>query len=244
MRSMIVSVVLAAVAASATAQDTPEQVVNAYYAAIAGTNFEDAAKSLHPAELAKLKEFTIPAVTALVGTNETPSHLRPFTRDDSMEELSKLSPSDVYVRIMTWATSIQPMWIGVMQRTKTGAIGSIQDPDDAAKAHVVCRQTTSIQDTNMVRMTVISTAKDGGHWKVLPPPEVQMLANQLARQGPTMRPGTRTSVGPRRLPGTAPIQPLDRATVKPRHSEPHAPVPSTPPPPPSTPDVKAKPEGK
>jgi hypothetical protein len=210
------------------AQQPPEQAVTAYYAGITSSNFSAAAKCVHPAELSKIKDSVIPGVQKAVGTNEVPQYLRGFVRNDSMDVLAKLSPEDVFVRLLSWFAESQPMVMANVARTTVVPIGGVKEGENS---HVVCRQTRPVMESTVVSMVVVTASKDGDSWKIVPPMDVQMIARQISGQRSMIRPTVRPPAG-KTMQGTfGPIAPKaksDAVSVQP--SVPANPAPVAPPP--------------
>lgn len=227
MKPALIASVLAATVMPLLAQETPEKAVSAYCASMNGTNFDAAVKHVHPTELAKLKDTIIPFIEKSVQTNGFPPYLHSFTRSNSPEEIAKLTPDEVFTRLVSWYATFQPAWAQAQKRTTVATIGSVKEADNM---HVVCRQTTTGMDTNMVRtaVVVVTTMKDNAEWKVVPPPDVQMMAQQMTRMGAMMRPTMRPPPSIGRTPPSSfgPIAPRD--APPPRE---HSPMPIVTPPP-------------
>lgn len=243
-----VAIAVTAAAMPAMAEQTPEQAVTAFCARIAGSNYTAAAKCLHPADLAKMKDTVIPGVIKTIGTNGAPQYLRGFVKDDTPESLSKLSAEDVFIRLMTWYAESLPQGMSMLARTTIAPLGNVKEGENA---HVVCRQTRPLLETTVVSLIVITASKDGDSWKIAPPTDYQMIARQISGQRSTFRPGAAPTSG-RTHPAITPTSPRIPGTTPPNHmtkpvppstdatKPPVAPPPSTllPQPPSQTPAAK------
>jgi hypothetical protein len=239
MKRTTLAAILAAAAMPVMAENTPEQTVSTYFADVAASNFSAAAKYVHPTELAKFRDMIVPAIVKNVGTNQVPSNIRPFTRDDSMESIAKLTPEEVFVRVMSWAEATQPMW-RQMKRSTTTPIGNVNEGD---LTHIVCRQVSLGMEIARTNMVVLSAMKDKADWKLTLPPDAQRMGQMLSMQAAMGRSPARPYAAPsKEAPSSfSPMMPPRERPMPPREhgsmnalpvtppATPIAPAPTTPP---------------
>ena len=156
----VIAAVLCVLPVRAAAQDTPEQVVERYFATFKTGDFAGNAAMMDPAALEELK-------TAMVGLSnlagpDAAEQLEEMFAVHSPDELKALPASALYERML--ASVLR----GEMRELLSGAtirvMGHVMEGDTA---HVVYRMNMSMRGTTINQVQVAPLVRVGGAWKVL-----------------------------------------------------------------------------
>lgn len=162
MRRGLVLLAACALPASAAAQETPEQVVQRYYATFQSGDFAANAAIMHPAALEELR-------TTLVGFAEIPGATEEegFTEMfgvRTVEEMRALPPAVLFERMLRSQLGGDEMR-QILAGTEVRVLGHVMEGDTTA--HVVYRMRMSFGEQTMDQVQVMPLKRADGEWRVL-----------------------------------------------------------------------------
>lgn len=156
----------AATSGDQAGRESPEDVAARYMAATRDCDWKACANLLHPEALIEFARLMRPMLHA-AKSDESLADLG-FT---SKEQIDLVSPTELFMRMMSLKMKLQPELVEVYHSTKGQALGHVTEGDEV---HVVCRYTaTSSRGVTSSSVTVESLKLSGGEWRLLLSRELQ-----------------------------------------------------------------------
>lgn len=154
----------ALLALPATAQETPEQVVQRYFDTFKSGDFTANAAMMDPAALIELRDMMASMAAASgVAADETQAELREMFGVDNATQLRALEPAVLYERMLR-----SVLGDGEMREVMNGAdvrvLGHVLEGDTA---HVVYRMKMAVMGTSIDQVQVSPVRRVDGQWRVL-----------------------------------------------------------------------------
>jgi hypothetical protein len=182
-RSFLTSILILAALSAATgadfaraAQDTPESVAKAYFAAMQSADWAKCASLIHRDELASMKRTFAAAVNA----DKTGDSAKTIFKLKSGAEYSQLSEATVFERLMDFITSVEPDMKTVLASSTNTILGRVDESPDLA--HIVFRSRTKMEGEEVNEVELISFKKQDSVWRALLPSDIENMLNSLAEE--------------------------------------------------------------
>lgn len=186
--------------AAQTNDNSPEAVVQNYWAAMQAGEWAKSASLVHPQSLSEIRKSSDRLVTSLTTFGE--ANLASHYGVTSRAEYDQLSDAVVFERLLTRMSGV-PGYQEILRATKYKLLGTVKESDNVA--HVVYRSDVELLDAQGQRLklakfeqrnqvigfsvevklkdpddreaSVISVAKDGDAWRIVAVDDVEKMLN-------------------------------------------------------------------
>jgi hypothetical protein len=159
------------------AEETPEQVTQAFLQATRDTNWARMAALLHPTALAQFHSFFAPILQC--ETPEANEARRQLFGITSAVQTAR-TPDSVLVAALFRSMAGRDQGFAAMLRTaQLQMLGHVTEGGDTV--HVVSRLTIVLDSMPVTQMEVVSLSRDGPRWRVLLKSDLSTLALMLRR---------------------------------------------------------------
>ena len=159
----VLAMALLAGAPGLGAQETPEQVVQRYYASFFTGDYAGGAALMHPEALDQLKE-TMVGLAAMPGATEDPEFREMFDVG-TVAEFQALSPATVFERLLR-AQLDEPDMREILSTAQVTVLGHVMEGDTTA--HVLYRMRMTLGEAmEMDQVQVAPLKRANGEWRVL-----------------------------------------------------------------------------
>ena len=158
------------------AQDTPESVAKAYFAAMHSADWAKCASLLHHDELASMKRTFAAAINA----DKTGDAAKTIFKLKSGAEYSQLSEATIFERLMDFITSVEPDMKTVLASSSNTILGRVDESPDLA--HVVFRSRTKLEGDDVNEVDLISFKKQDSTWRALLTSDMEDMINRFAEE--------------------------------------------------------------
>jgi len=182
-RTFLRSILILAALSAATgadfaqaAQDTPESVAKAYFAAMQSADWAKCASLMHRDALASMKRTFAAAINA----DKTGDSAKTIFKLKSGAEYSQLSEATVFERLMDFITSVEPDMKTALSSSTNTILGRVDESPDLA--HVVFRSRTKLEGDEVNEVDLISFKKQDSAWRALLPSDIENMLNSLAEE--------------------------------------------------------------
>lgn len=179
LRSILILSALSAASGSdfaRAAQDTPESVAKAYFAALRSADWAKCASLMHRDALASMKRTFAAAINA----DKTGDAAKTIFKLKSVAEYSQLSEATVFERVMDFITSVEPEMKTVLGASTNTILGRVDESPDLA--HLVLRSQTKMGGEEVNEVDLISFKKQDSTWRALLPSDIENMLNSLAEE--------------------------------------------------------------
>ena len=179
LRSILILAALFAASGSdfaRSAQDTPESVAKAYFAALRSADWAKCASLMHRDALAPMKRTFAAAIDA----DKTGDAAKSIFKLKSAAEYSQLSEASVFERVMDFITSVDPDMKTAMASETNTILGRVDESPDLA--HLVLRSRTKMGGEEVDEVDLISFKKQDSTWRALLPSDIENMLNSLAEE--------------------------------------------------------------
>lgn len=181
--SICMTFLIAAVGVGATtthaAEQTPEDVMAAYFRDLGRYGFAAGGRYMAESELARFRTMMMPIFQEGFRSGKSPEILLAFTKGDSLQQVEEYSPREFFERTANWLLVLMPTMDTVMRQSQFTTIGHVLEGDTA---HVVYRISSNISGRKATRVTVGSLKKQGDGWKMLLSGDFENMAASLQSQ--------------------------------------------------------------
>jgi hypothetical protein len=182
-RTFLRSILILAALSAATgadlaraAQDTPESVAKAYFAAMQSADWAKCASLMHRDALASMKR----TFAEVINADKTGDAAKTIFKLKSAAEYSQLGDAAVFERLMDFITSVAPdMKTGLASSTNT-ILGRVDESPDLA--HVVFRSRTKLEGDEVNEVDLISFKKQDSTWRALLTSDMEEMLNRFAEE--------------------------------------------------------------
>jgi len=182
-RTFLRSILILAALAAATgadfaqaAQDTPESVAKAYFAAMQSSDWAKCASLMHREGLASIKR----TFAAAINSDKTGDAAKTIFKLKSGAEYAQLSDATVFERLMDFITSAEPDMKTALASSTNTILGRVDESPDLA--HIVVRSRTKLDGEEVNEVDLISFKKQDSTWRVLLPSDIENMLNSLAEE--------------------------------------------------------------
>jgi hypothetical protein len=155
------------------AQETPESVAKAYFAAKQASDWAKCASLMSPDALADLKN----AFAEVVNADKSGEAAATIFKLKSAAEFSQLSDAAVFERLMDFVTSSSPDAKTILASSTNTVLGRVDE--GANLAHVVFRSRSKIGSEEINEVDLISLKKQGSTWRTLLTSDMEAMINQF-----------------------------------------------------------------
>jgi hypothetical protein len=182
-RTFLRSILILAALSAATgadfaqaAQDTPESVAKAYFAATQSADWAKCASLMHRDALASIKRTFAAAINA----DKTGDSAKTIFKLKSGAEYSQLGEATVFERLMDFIMSVEPDMKSALASSTNTILGRVDESPDLA--HIVFRSRTKMEGEEVNEVDLLSFKKQDSVWRALLPSDIENMLNSLAEE--------------------------------------------------------------
>jgi hypothetical protein len=187
---IILSVIMGAGYAQA-AQETPESVAKAYFAAMREGDWAKCASYMHPDALSSMKR----TFAAVINADKTGEAAKSIFGLKSGAEYAQLSETAVFDRLMSFITNSVPEMKTVLSSSTTSILGKVDE--SPILTHIVFRTLIKVAGAEMNEVDLISFKKHGDTWRALLTSDMEEMFTKFA-EGMTPEPKEEEKSAPRK----------------------------------------------
>jgi hypothetical protein len=163
------------------AQETPESVAKAYFAAMQAGDWAKCATYMHSDALATMKRTLGSAVNA----DKSGEMAKSIFGLKSGAEYAQLSEAVIFERLMSFITGSTPEMKAVLSASTTSILGKVDEGPDLT--HIVFRTQIKLASAEMNEVDLMTFKKQGATWRGLFPSDMEELFTKFA-EGMTRAP--------------------------------------------------------
>jgi len=156
------------------AQDTPESVAKAYFAAMQTGDWAKCANFMHADALASMKR----TFNTVISADKTGEAAKSIFGLKSAAEYAQLSEAVIFERLMSFITGSVPEMKAVMAASTTSILGKVDESPDIA--HVVFRTQIKLSGAEMNEVDLMSFKKQGATWRALLTSDMEEMFTKFA----------------------------------------------------------------
>ena len=182
-RTFLTSILILAALSAATgadfaraAQDTPESVAKAYFAAMQSADWAKCASLMHHDALASMKS----TLAAVVNADKTGDAAKTIFKLKSGAEYSQLGEAAVFERLMDFITSVAPDMKTALAASTNTILGRVDEGPDLV--HIVFRSRTKLEGVEVNEVDLISFKKQDSNWRALLTSDMEDMLNRFAEE--------------------------------------------------------------
>ena len=159
----------------AAGAETPEQAAQKVIDATKAADWKAFASLLDPEALSGLRTL----LRDLMSETSSQPAAKMLTGVQSLEELDKLSSSQVFERFMANVTGQVPGYVEAAKGAEVRILGHVDEKPDLA--HVVSRNTVRLEEITLTKMEVVTLRRHGNRWRALLSGNLEGVMAQLRR---------------------------------------------------------------
>ena len=182
-RTFLTSILIMAALSAATgadfaraAQDTPESVAKAYFAAMQSADWAKCASLMHHDALDSMKS----TLATVVNADKTGDAAKTIFKLKSVSEYSQLGEAAVFERLMDFITSVAPDMKTALAASTNTILGRVDEGPDLV--HIVFRSRTKMGDEEVNEVDLISFKKQDSTWRALLTSDMEDMLNRFAEE--------------------------------------------------------------
>lgn len=156
------------------AQDTPESVAKAYFAAMQEGDWAKCATFMHADALASMKR-TLGSVISVDKSGEAAKSIFGLK---SGAEYAQLSETVIFERLMSFITGSVPEMKAVLSASTTSILGKVDEGPDLT--HIVFRTQIKVANAEMNEVDLMSFKKQGATWRGLLTSDMEEMFTKFA----------------------------------------------------------------
>ncbi|HKQ74389.1 MAG TPA: hypothetical protein VJ810_11920 [Blastocatellia bacterium] len=156
------------------AQDTPESVAKAYFAAMQGGDWAKCASLMHADALASLKR----TFSAVIIADKSGEAAKSIFGLKNAAEYAQLSETVIFERMMSFMTGSSPEMKAVLAASTTLILGKVDESPELT--HIVFRTQIKLSGAEMDEVDLMSFKKQGTTWRALLTPELEETFTKFA----------------------------------------------------------------
>jgi hypothetical protein len=172
--ALVACFTLATAASAQTAQETPESVAKAYFAAIQAGDWEKCASLMHPDALASMKRI----FGAIIKGDKSGEAAKTVFGLKSSAEYDRLSEAEVFDRLWNFILSASPEVKAALAASTSTVLGQVTERSDLV--HVVYRSQIKIAGSEATQVDLISFRRQGNTWRALLTSDMEEMFTKLA----------------------------------------------------------------
>jgi hypothetical protein len=158
------------------AQDSPESVAKAYFAAMQSADWAKCASLMHRDALATMKRTFADVINA----DKTGDAAKTIFKLKSGAEYSQLGEAAVFERLMDFLTSVAPDMKTALASSTDTILGRVDEGPDLV--HIVFRSRTKLQGEEVNEVDLISFKKQDSTWRALLTSDMEDMLNRFAEE--------------------------------------------------------------
>jgi hypothetical protein len=158
------------------AQDTPESVAKAYFAAMREADWAKCASLTHPDALAWMKR----TFTTVVNADKTGDVAKTIFKLKIAAEYPQLGEAAVFERLMDFVMSVAPDMKTSLASSTNTILGRVDESPDLA--HIVFRSRTKTAGEEVNEVDLISFKKLDSTWRALLTSDMEEMLNRFAEE--------------------------------------------------------------
>jgi hypothetical protein len=174
LKSILTLITLSVITGAGYAQETPESVAKAYFAAMQEGDWAKCASFMHPDALASTK-LTFAAV---ISADKTGGAAKSIFGLKSGAEYAQLGETAVFERLMGFITNSVPEMKAVLAASTTSILGKVDESPDLA--HIVFRTRIKVSGAEVNEIDLISFKKHGDTWRALLTSDMEEMFTKFA----------------------------------------------------------------
>lgn len=177
LKSILALVVCAGAAVAGyaqAAQDTPESVAKAYFAAMQAGDWAKCASYLHTDALASMKR----TFSSIVSADKSGEAAKAIFGLKSAAEYAQLSEAMVFERLMGFITGAVPEMKTALAASTNAILGRVDENPELA--HIVYRTQIKLAGAEMSEVELVSFKKQGATWRALLTSDMEEMFNKFA----------------------------------------------------------------
>ncbi len=191
LKSILTLITLSVITGAGYAQETPESVAKAYFAAMQAGDWAKCASFMHPDALASMKRM----FAAVINADKTGGAAKTIFGLKSGAEYAQLSETAVFDRLMIFITSSIPEMKAALAASSTSILGKVDESPDLT--HIVFRTQIKVAGEEINEIDLISFKKHGGTWRALLTSDMEEMFTEFA-EGMTPAPKEEEKSAPRK----------------------------------------------
>src|SRR5215510_2799761 len=156
------------------AQDTPESVAKAYFAAQQAGDWAKCASFMHADALASMKR----KFGSVISADKTGQAAKSIFGLKSGAEYAQLSEAVIYERLMSFITNSVPEMKAVMSASTNSVLGKVDESPELT--HIVFRTQVKLAGAEMNEVDLISCKKQGETWRALLTSDMEEMFTKFA----------------------------------------------------------------
>jgi len=179
LRSILILAALSAatgVDIARAAQDSPESVAKAYFAAMQSADWAKCASLMHRDALASMKR----TFAEVINADKTGDAAKTIFKLKSGAEYSQLGEAAVFERLMDFITSVAPDMKTALASSTNTILGRVDESPEIA--HIVFRSRTKMGDEEVNEVDLISFKKQDSTWRALLTSDMEDMLNRFAEE--------------------------------------------------------------
>ena len=158
------------------AQDTPESVAKAYFAAMQSADWAKCASLMHREALASMKR----TFAEVINADKTGDAAKTIFKLKSAAEYSQLGETAVFERLMDFITNVAPDMKTALASSTNTILGRVDEGADLA--HIVFRSRTKVAGEELNEVDLISFKKQDSTWRALLTSDMEDMINRFAEE--------------------------------------------------------------
>ena len=156
------------------AQETPESVAKAYFAAMQAGDFAKCASYMHPEALSSMKRI----FGAIVKADKSGETTKALFGLKSVAEYEQMSDAMVFERVWNFISGAEPNVKTVLSSSTNTVLGLVVENPDLA--HIVYRTHIKMAGAEMNEVDLISLKKQGANWRALLTSDMEEMFTRFA----------------------------------------------------------------
>ncbi|MGE0126505.1 MAG: hypothetical protein AB7U82_00245 [Blastocatellales bacterium] len=156
------------------AQDTPESVAKAYFAAMQASDWAKCASYMHSDALASMKR----TFGSVVSADKSSESARMIFGLKSGAEYSQLSEAAVFERLMSFIIGIVPDMKTALASSTNSILGRVDE--SPGLVHIVYRTRIKVGSAEVSEVELMSFRKQGATWRALLTSDMEEMFNKFA----------------------------------------------------------------
>jgi hypothetical protein len=156
------------------AQDTPESVAKAYFAAMQAGDWAKCATYMHADALASMKR----TLGSIISGDKSGEAAKAIFGLKSGAEYAQLSETVIFERLMSFITGSAPEMKAVLSASTTSILGKVDEGPDLT--HIVFRTLIKLASAEINEVDLMTFKKQGATWRGLFPSDMEEMFTKFA----------------------------------------------------------------
>jgi hypothetical protein len=177
LKSILALITLSAITCAGyaqAAQETPESVAKAYFAAMREGDWAKCATFMHPDALASMKRTFAPVINA----DKSGEAAKAIFGLKSGAEYAQLAEPVIFERLMSFVTNSVPEMKSILASSTTSILGKVDE--SPTLTHLVYRTLIKVAGAEVNEVELISFKKHGDTWRALLNADMEEMFTKFA----------------------------------------------------------------